>query len=85
LILGERFGSLEVFDINTLTITSAHYFRDGGNINDIIAIDDTNYLLATVEGLLMTSKDQLINHYFKRECVFCLCHITDSLYLVGIN
>ena len=51
----------------------------------MIAIDDTTYLLATYEGLLKTSKDQLIKHYLKGENVTSLCHITDSLYLVGFR
>ena len=49
----------------------------------MIAIDDTTYLLATLEGLLKTSKDQLIKHYLKVKYVESLCHITDSLYLIG--
>jgi hypothetical protein len=49
----------------------------------MIAIDDTHYLLAAREGLLKTTKDQLIKHYQKEKIVISLCHITDSIYLVG--
>ena len=51
--------------MKTSTITHTHKFTEGSNIYDIIAIDDTHYLLAAENGLLKTTKDQLINHYFK--------------------
>jgi hypothetical protein len=40
-------------------------------------------LLATLEGLLKTTNDQLIRHYYKGKIVRSLKHITDSVYLVG--
>ena len=83
LLLGQSWGYLEVFDINTSTVTHTHQFTEGGSICDIIAIDGSNYLLAAEEGLLKTTKDQLINIYFKGKWVRSLCHITDSFYLVG--
>jgi hypothetical protein len=67
-------------------ITNTHKFTEGDSIKhicDIVAIDDSHYLLAFYEGLLRTSKDQLINHYQKGKEVSSLCHVTDSLYLVG--
>ena len=64
LLLGE-IAYLEVFDIKTSSITHTHYFLEAGCINDIIAIDDTHYLLPANAGLLKTTKDQLIKHYFK--------------------
>ena len=36
-----------------------------------------------MKGLLKTTKDQLINHYHKGKWVRSLCHVTDSLYLIG--
>jgi hypothetical protein len=62
LILGEVNGYLEVVDINTSTITSTHKFTEGGYICDIVAIDETRYLVAALHGLLKTTKDQLIRH-----------------------
>jgi hypothetical protein len=85
LLLGEQWGWLEVFDINNSIITSSHRFKDGGGIFDILAIDDTHYLLAALDGLLKTTKDHLIKHYFNGECVFSLCHITEAIYLVGFS
>jgi hypothetical protein len=76
---------LEVFDIETSSITHTNRFPEGEVIFDILAINDTHYLLATEYGLLKTSKDQLINQYYEGESVICLCHITDSFYLVGFN
>jgi hypothetical protein len=65
ILLGEDEGYLEIFDISTSIITSTREFTEAGfyAIYDIIAIDDTHYLLAAREGLLKTTKDQLINHY----------------------
>ena len=40
-------------------------------------------MVAAFLGLLQTTKDQLINHYYKGKWVWSLCHVTDSLYLVG--
>jgi hypothetical protein len=42
-------------------------------------------LLATDEGLLRTTKDKLINHYYKGKTVWCLCYLTDSIYLLGFS
>jgi hypothetical protein len=64
-------------------ITSTHEFEEAGNIFDIVAIDDAHYLLAAWGGLLKTTKDYLLKHYFKKKRVDSLCHVTDSLYLVG--
>jgi hypothetical protein len=38
-------------------ITRTHEFQEGFNISDIVAIDDTHYLLAAFGGLLKTTKD----------------------------
>jgi hypothetical protein len=83
LLLGEFYGYLEVFDIETSSITHTHKFTEGIHINDIIAIDDAHYLLAANGGLLKTTKDQIINRYHKGYKVMCLCHITDPIYLLG--
>jgi hypothetical protein len=85
LLLGERGGWLEVFDMNNSNITSSHQIKEGDHIYDILAIDDTHYLLAALEGLLKTSKDQLIKHYFNGEWVISLCHVTEAIYLLGID
>ena len=57
LILGESGGVLEVFDINTLNITSSNRFLEGSGINDIIPIDDTHLMISTLKGLMKTTKD----------------------------
>ena len=46
-----------MFDMKNSNITNTHLFHDVGHINDILAIDDTHYLLAALEGLLKTTKD----------------------------
>ena len=83
LLLGESGGFLEVFDINTCSITNYERFILGDSICDIIGIDDTHYLLATNNGILKTTKNQMLKHYYIGDDVFTLCHISDSLYLVG--
>jgi len=69
--------------MKTSSIFHTHKFIEGSSIRDIIAIDDTHYLLAAYYGLLKTTKDQVINHYYQRKEVRSLCHITGSVYLVG--
>jgi hypothetical protein len=80
--------------MKTSTITHTHQFTEAGfftGIYDIIAIDDTHYLLAASYlvvdsyGLLKTNKDQLINHYYKGKSINSLCQVTNSLYLVGFG
>jgi hypothetical protein len=77
LLLGQDLGWLQVFDIETSKITSVHKFLRAYDIHDIIAIDETHYLLAAEQGLFKTSKNQVINHYYKGKQVISLCHITD--------
>ena len=43
--------------MKNLNITSHHYFEEAGFINDIVAIDDTHFLLATACGLMKTTKE----------------------------
>ena len=76
---------MEVFDIKTSSITSTHEFEEAEyrGILDIIAIDDTHYLLAAWESFLKTTKDQLIKRYDQGKWVRSLCHVTDSIYLLG--
>jgi hypothetical protein len=76
---------LEVFDIKTSTITHTHKFSEALSISDMIVIDETYYLLATLEGLMRTTKDRLIKHYYKGEGVESLSQMTDSMYLVGFR
>ena len=57
LLLGQTTGYLQVFDMKNSNITSAHNFKEGSHIHDIVAIDDTHYLLAASRGLLKTTKD----------------------------
>jgi hypothetical protein len=85
LILGEVDGHLEVFDIETSTITHTHKFTEGSYIQDLLVIDDSNYLIAAFDGLFKTTKDQLIKCYYKGKWIRSLCHITDSIYLLGFN
>jgi hypothetical protein len=46
-----------VFDLKNSNITSTHKFEEVSYIWDIVAIDDTHYLLAAGKGLLKTTKD----------------------------
>ena len=48
-----------MFDMKNSNITSIHEFKEAGmfGIYDIVAIDDTHYLLAAERGLLKTTQD----------------------------
>ena len=47
-----------MFDIKNKIITSSHEFLEGRyHIFDIVAIDNTHYLIAGDKGLLKTTKD----------------------------
>jgi hypothetical protein len=76
---------LEVFDIKTSTLKSSYYFWLDLEIYDIVAIDDFNYLLASSCGLLKTTKNKVIKHYYRGNWAASLCHVAHSLYLVGFR
>ena len=84
-MLGLSSGHLEVFDIPNGVKSHTQVLREGEDINDIVAIDDTQYLLATNEGLMKTTKEKLVKHYYQGKRVRSLCHLSDSLYVVGFN
>ena len=47
-----------MFDMKNSNITFPHKFEEAGHhIHDIVAIDDTHYLLGADDGLLKTTKD----------------------------
>jgi hypothetical protein len=57
LVLGEFDGWLEVFVISSATITHSRLIKEHAHINDIVAIGDSHFLLASEEGLLKSTKD----------------------------
>ena len=68
--------------------THTHDFKGAGGINDILEIGDNenrHFLLAANLGLLKSTRDQLVSHALKSMKVTALCHMSDSLYLVGLN
>ena len=88
LLLGERQGYLQAVHISKALvgnplISSTHKFIEAGDIHDVLAINDTHFLLAAALGLLRTTKDQIVKHSFKGQTARALCPIADSLYLVG--
>lgn len=63
-MLGEKGGSVEILDIDKCEIILSHYFGDIFNeFSDIVAIDDTHFLLALRNGLLKATKNQVIRRY----------------------
>jgi hypothetical protein len=54
-------------------------------INDIVAFDDTHFLLGAREGLFKTTKDHILKRYQNKELISNICHIADSFYLLGLN
>jgi hypothetical protein len=85
LLLGQDDGHLEVLDIKTSKIMGTHSFAPTGSINDMIAIDDTYYMLAVRRGLLKVAYEQVISYYLQGMSVDSLCHLDDSVYLVGFT
>lgn len=50
----------------------------------MIAIEDSHqFLLAGYKGLLKATRDQAIKQYFEGKTALSICHIAESLYLVG--
>ena len=54
-----------MFDIASATITDELMIKEDEEINDIVAIDDTHFLLATYEGLFKTTNKKMLAHYYK--------------------
>jgi len=55
LLLGGLYGWLEVFDMSSATITHTKFLSD--TICDIVAINETHFLLASSIGILRTTKE----------------------------
>lgn len=89
LLLGENFGFLEIFDLKTRKITHKSEFDEGGEIIDMVAIDEERFMLATIKGLLKVTKDQVIYHYFRFKTVNSVCACDTSgfstRYLLGLR
>ena len=89
LLLGENFGFLEIFDLKTRKITHKNEFHEGGEIIDIVAIDEERFMLATIKGLLKVTYDQVIYHYFRYKTVNSVCACDTSgfstRYLLGFR
>jgi hypothetical protein len=71
--------------MKTFKITSTHNFTQTGGISDMIAIDGTYYMLAVRKGVLKAAYEQLINYYLQGMSVESLCHLADSIFLVGLT
>jgi hypothetical protein len=89
LLLGENFGVLEIFDLKSCKVTHRNEFEEGGEIIDMVAIDEERFMLATIKGLLKVAKDQVIYHYFRFKTVNSVC-ACDTLgfstrYLLGLK
>jgi hypothetical protein len=65
LLVGDG-GYLQLFDVDSSTVTHTHYFVEtgGGTIRDALAIDEEHFLLAALNGIIKTTKDQLLTHYY---------------------
>ena len=57
LLLGEYNGWLEVFNMSSATITQTRKIREGATIKDIVAIDESHFLLASDDGILKSTMD----------------------------
>jgi hypothetical protein len=64
LVLGEGDGWLEVFAISSATIMHSTLIKEHAHINDIVAIGDSHFLLASKTGLLKSTNDQMTAQYY---------------------
>ena len=63
LVLGEGEGYLELVDLQTYQIIHTIQFKDVKlMINDVVAIDDNQFLLGTCNGLFKTTREAVIYH-----------------------
>ena len=74
LLLGEINGQLEMINLNTNKIVFSQSFDGAGlAIYDIIAFSDSEFLLATQQGLIKATRNTTINTYFLGKTVSSLC------------
>ena len=72
--------------MNNFQITHTQEFEEIGNIFEIIPIKESEQLLlAGWKGLLKATKDHAIKHFFKENPVISICHVSESLYLLGFG
>ncbi len=83
MILGEDDGYLQVVDIENWSISHTHYFKETGDIVDIISIADNNFMIAAFRGIFKTTRDQVIKHCIKGQGFRTLAQINEKLYLIG--
>jgi hypothetical protein len=57
LLLGGDEGWLEVFNMSSATITNSRQIIADRAIYDILAIDETHFLLVSYDGILKSTKD----------------------------
>ena len=71
-------------DLKKKDFVSSHRFEQGSHINEVSQIIlGSQYLLGTSKGILHSSRDTLVKHYFEGTKITALCHIRNTLYLVG--
>jgi hypothetical protein len=51
----------------------------------MLAIDNTHLLLAGSRGIFKSFRNEVIKEFYNKKSVYSLCHVTDSLYLVGFH
>ena len=82
--MGEANGYLQVFSIPDSVITHTQHFL-GIAFSDTLPITGgTEFLIAGDMGLLKTTWDLVLEHYFQEYYITSLCHVSGSRYLVGI-
>ena len=84
LLLGMGSGVLSILDIESCIITHSHIFLEFMEISDCIVLDASHFLLAADEGVFKVTKSEVIKQSFKEKVVNCICHVTDSVYLLTL-
>jgi hypothetical protein len=66
------------------TITYTWEIKEAVHFLDILAIDETHLFIAHSRGLLKAYQGKIVAQYYQNEYVELLCHISDSIYFVGL-
>jgi hypothetical protein len=77
-------GSVSILDIKSCKITNNLKLIDVIDIYDIIVLDTKHFLLAAQNGVFRATMSEVINQSFTGKWVNCICHVTDSVYLLSL-
>lgn len=85
LALAFKSGAFQIFDTQSFVFTSSVMFEETKNgINDIFSINPNEFLLATVNGILHTTRMGVIKHCRQElNKISSISNIRDAIYFLG--